>query len=106
MLYYRYLDIIEPTIGVFIRRGKNQTASQSEPRERVVSPTTARYRARDILIQMSISLNTGEIYKYKYLHESISIYPSLSVVVLTASKCCLSPLAANQEGLTCCFHGQ
>ena len=104
MLHYRYLDIIEPTNGVFIRRGQNQTASQSEPRERVVSPTTARYRARDILIQMSISLKTGEIYKYKYLHESISIYPSLSVVVLTASKCCLSPLATYQEGFTCCFY--
>ena len=62
MLHYRYLDIIEPTIGVFIRRGQNQTASQSEPRERVVSPTTARLKARDILTWMSISLYTGEIY--------------------------------------------
>ena len=42
------LDIIEPTIGVFICRGQNQTASQPEPRERVVSPTMASL-SRDIL---------------------------------------------------------
>ena len=32
MLHYRYLDIIKPTIGVFIRRGRNQPASQCRSR--------------------------------------------------------------------------
>ena len=100
MLHYRYLDIIEPTIGIFIliltyAEGRTkQRRSRDHGRGLFLLPQLL--RARDVLTYMSISLNTGVIYKYKYLHESVSIYiyPSLSVVVLTASKCFLSPLAS------------